>query len=254
MFNYKTPVLTDEEKAKARSEDVAWVQKWLNLNADKNLEIDGVWGTSSQAEFISAFTCRTAIAITEDELMQIAADLGDSGSLKRIRAVAAVESIGSGWFNSGLPLILYERHRFWKYVQDVKNKVVSWFANPVAGDYTMDVNRNGINDSWEKLTLAVGKDPLAAMMSVSIGKFQVMGEHYRACGYNHPIEMLFAASRSEYAQYCMLRDYILKVAHLKSAFLALSTDAAGNRAFARGYNGAGFEKNHYHVKLAKEMA
>ena len=91
MFNYKTPVLTDEEKAKARSEDVAWVQKWLNLNADKNLEIDGVWGTSSQAEFISAFTCRTAIAITEGELMQIAADLGDSGSLKRIRAVAAVD-------------------------------------------------------------------------------------------------------------------------------------------------------------------
>ena len=105
--------------------------------------------------------------------------------------------------------------------------------------------------------MAVGKDPLAAMMSVSIGKFQVMGEHYRACGYNHPIEMLFAASRSEYAHtLCSARLHFESGAPEICVFGVRVTDAAGNRAFARGYNGAGFsaKKNHYHVKLAKEMA
>ena len=38
--------------------------------------------------------------------------------------------------------ILYERHKFWEWVQDKSNRVVSWFANPKAGDYTLDGNTN----------------------------------------------------------------------------------------------------------------
>lgn len=52
----------------------------------------------------------------------------------------------------------------------------------------------------------------------------------------------------------MLRDYILKVANLKGAFLALGANAEANRAFARGYNGVAYAKNAYHSKLARAMA
>lgn len=251
-MRFVNPVLTAEELKKSRNPDVSWLQKWLNLNAGTNLEVDGVWGTISRSSFILAFTCKNATAITEEELKRISIELGDSNT-KRIKAVSKVESDGSGWFNSGLPKILYERHKYWKHVKNAHNRVVSWFANPKAGGYTMDANKNGINDSWEKLALAVGKDPLAALKSISIGKFQVLGEYYNYCGYNHPIEMLYACSRSEYAQYGLLRDYILKVANIKSAFLRLSTNPADNVPFAKGYNGPAYAKYSYHIKLANAM-
>ena len=245
----KTPILSQEQLATVRNPDVAWVQAWLNENCGTDLEIDGVWGTLSRSTFISAMACRTAPAITEQELQTIAEQLGDKDT-KRIKAVADVESNGSGWFNSGLPKILWERHKFWKHTAD---KSVSWYSNPSAGDYTMDANANGINDSWEKLSYAIGKDPLAALKSISIGKFQVLGEYYLQCGYQHPIEMLYACSRSELAHYELLRDYILNVANLKDAFLQVSTNAASNEAFAKGYNGKGYRKYDYHNKLAKAM-
>ena len=247
----KTPILTKEQLSSVRNPDVAWVQAWLNENCGTDLEIDGVWGTLSRSTFISAMACRTAPAITEQELQTIAEQLGDKDT-KRIKAVALVESNGSGWFDSGLPKILWERHKFWEWTTNV-NRVVSWFANPQYGGYTMDANKNGINDSWEKLSLAIGKDPVAALSAISIGKFQVLGRYYRKCGYNHPIEMLYAASRDEYAHYAMLRDYILNVAKLKEAFLALSTNPNDNRTFARGYNGKAYERYGYHIKLAKAM-
>ena len=249
---YKTPLLSVTQRALARDMEVAWIQAWLNVNCGTNLEVDGVWGTSSRAEFISAMTCRNAKAITEDEMKSLVRRLGDVND-KRIKAIAKVESAGSGWFNSGLPKILYERHKFWKHVRNAANRVKSWFANPLAGNYTMDANNNGINDSWEKLSLAIGKDPLAALMSVSIGKFQVMGEYYAQCGYNHPIEMLHACSRSELAQYELLVNYILNVAKILPAYNMLSTDPEKCRSFARAYNGAAYEKNRYHVKLAEAM-
>lgn len=249
----KTPILTEEVKTKVRNADVAWVQMWLNLNAGTNLEIDGVWGTASRAAFINAFANRNAPAITEDELLEIARQLGDTDT-KRIKAVAKVESNGGGFFNSGLPKILWERHKYWNFVRNTALRVVSWFAHPHSGDYTMDVNANGINDSWEKLSLAMAKDPLAALKSISIGKFQVMGEWYRECGYNHPIEMLWAASRNEKSHYEMLRDYILNVANLKAAFLKLDGNPENNRAFSYGYNGKKYEKYAHHTKLGKELA
>lgn len=252
MDMYKTPLLSVTQRAMARDLDVAWIQAWLNVNCGTNLEVDGVWGTSSRAEFIAAMTCRNAKAITAEEMQSLVRRLGDVND-KRIKAVAKVESAGSGWFNSGLPKILYERHKFWKHVHNTVNRVKSWFANPLAGDYTMDANNNGINDSWEKLSLAIGKDPLAALMSVSIGKFQVMGEYYAQCGYNHPIEMLHACSRSELAQYELLVSYILNVAKILPAYDMLSTDPEKCRSFARAYNGAAYEKNRYHVKLAEAM-
>ena len=251
-MEFKTPALTTFEIASTRNLDVAWIQKWLNENCGTQLEIDGVWGTSSRAEFISAMTCRNAPAITDAELLDIAHSLGASTD-KQIRAVAKVESNGSGWFNSGLPKILYERHKFWQWVRNASNRVVSIFANPQSGGYTMDANNNGINDSWEKLALAIGKEPLTALESISIGKFQVLGRWYKQCGYKHPIEMLYAASRSEKVHFELLRDYILNVANLRAAFLQLSTNPNDCRAFAEGYNGKNYVKYDYHNKLAKAM-
>lgn len=243
--------LTTAEAAKAKDLNVAWLQKWLNAHG-ANLVIDGQGGTLTRAAIIQVFVNKNAQAITQAQLQAIAQDIGDT-STKRINAVAKVESAGGGWFETGLPKILYERHKFWERMQDKMKRVVSWFANPKAGDYTIDANKNGINDSWEKLSYAACVDPLAAFQSISIGKFQVLGRWYRECGFEHPIEMLWAARNDEYAHYKMLRDYILNVANLKSAFLKISSNPENCRDFARGYNGPAYAKYDYHTKIAKEM-
>ena len=244
-------VLTAEEAAKAKDLNVAWMQKWLNAHG-ANLVVDGQGGSLTRAAIINVFVNKNAQAITQEQLQSIARDLGDTNT-KRINAVAKVESAGGGWFDSGLPKILYERHKFWEWVQDKTKRVLRWFSNPSPGDYTTDSNKNGINDSWEKLSLAACKDPFAAFQSISIGKFQVLGRWYRECGYEHPIEMLWAARNDEYAHYRMLRDYILNVANLKTAFLQISSKPDDCRNFARGYNGSKYEKYAYHTKIAKEM-
>ena len=245
-------VLTAEEATKAKDLNVAWMQKWLNAHgAYPTLVVDGDSGSLTRSAIINVFVNKNAQAITQEQLQSIARDLGDSNT-RRINAVAKVESAGGGWFDSGLPKILYERHKYWGFTA-LSNRIKSWFANPSAGDYTTDANKNGINDSWEKLSLAACKDPLAAFQSVSIGKFQVMGQWYRQCGFDHPIEMLWAARNDEYAHYKMLRDYILKVANLQAAFLKISSNPENCREFARGYNGPAYAKYDYHTKIAKEM-
>lgn len=234
--------------------DVKGLQKWLNDHgASPRLVEDGKGGTLTRSAFIQVFVNKNAKAITQEELKSIATLLGDT-TTKRVEAVAKVESNGGGWFTSGLPKILYERHYFYRLTrQVVKWLSFGWLGNTSSGGYTTDVNNNGINDNWEKLAAAACIDPDAAIRSVSIGKFQVMGDHYKLLGYSQPIDMLWAARNDEYEHYKMLANYILKVANLKSAFLKLSTNPSDNIAFARGYNGPSYSKNEYDVKLARAM-
>lgn len=233
--------------------NVRELQRWLNAHgATPKLVEDGIGGTLTRAAIIQVFVNKSASAITEGELLTIAKLLGDTDT-KRIKAVSFVESAGSGWFNSGLPKILYERHYFYKLTSAAIRNLTGWFIGRTSGGYTTDVNNNGINDSWEKLAEAACKDPDAAFQSISIGKFQVMGAYYKELGYNHPIDMLWDARNSEYAHYRMLVGYITKVARMTSAYKKLSTNPEHCREFALRYNGKAYEKNNYHIKLANAM-
>lgn len=232
---------------------VKLLQSWLNEHgAQPKLKEDGIGGTLTKLAFIQVFINKDAKSITKNELLQIAQSLGDT-SIKRIEAVGKVESNGSGWYDSGLPKILWERHYFYRLTKQIINiATFGLISSPVSGGYTSDINKNGINDSWEKLAEAACVDPDKAIMSVSIGKFQVMGSYYLELGYDTPIDMLWAASRSEYEHYKMLAGYI-KMAKLIPAFLSISTIAHSNIPFVKGYNGPAWEKNDYASKLAVAM-
>ena len=105
-------VLTAEEATKAKDLNVAWMQKWLNAHgAYPTLVVDGDSGSLTRSAIINVFVNKNAQAITQEQLQSIARDLGDSNT-RRINAVAKVESAGGGWFDSGLPKILYEHHKF----------------------------------------------------------------------------------------------------------------------------------------------
>ena len=213
--------------------------------------IDGIIGRGSKSAILACFQNKKAVAITTSELLTFAKALGDTNTV-RIRAVAKVESAGSGWFKDGRPKILYERHKFWAYNDDASAPKSTYFNFPDGGNYTIDADNNGINDSYDKLLKACEYDPRGAFQAVSMGAFQVMGFYYTEMGFKEPWEMLFACTHSEKAQYDLLVKYI-KMNNLQGAFLKLSSRPDDCRPFARGYNGKSYQKFNYHGKLASAV-
>lgn len=162
---------------------------------------------------------------------------------KQMRAVAQVESSGGGFDSQGRPKILFERHKFHSATGG-KYSTTS-YSNPKSGGYN--------EDSWGKLTQAIGKDVDAAFASASWGKFQVMGFHWEALGYPSALEMAYTSVISEAAHYEMLVRYVEQFG-LEEEMAMISTDEDDCRPFAKGYNGSGYEKYGYHTKLAAAMA
>lgn len=201
---------------------------------------DGIWGPASRAAFLAAFTNREANAVTDDDIAEIAARIGCT--VKQVKAVAKVESGGSAFDYHGKPKMLFERHYFHRLTQGRYSPQA--YSHEVPGDYN--------TDSWGKLTYALGKDPDAALSSCSWGRFQVMGSHWKALGYISPWAMAHSAVLSEGDHYEMLVRYVMAFGLVK-AMQQLSTDPDTCRAFAKSYNGPGFEKFKYHEKLAAAM-
>jgi hypothetical protein len=220
-------------------------QLWLNARG-ANITADGIAGPATRAAILRVFTDKSAKAITPAAIEDIANRLGVMG--RQVRAVAKVESAGGGWNDQGQPKILWERHYFWKRIQIV----IPWISNPKGGDYTLDANKNGVNDSWEKLCLAACRNPIAAFESASFGKFQIMGAHAKALGYPNALEFAYSMVSDEVAHYQALAAFV-RSNGLIPAMKALSTNPETCRLFASRYNGAGYRKNNYHVKLAEAM-
>lgn len=215
------------------------LQRWLN-NHGANLAVDGKWCKDTRAAVIETFRNRKAAAITEDEIKALANR--HHFDLRAMKAVAKVESGGSGWDNSGLLKCLYERHYLWRRIKitsawpDVLNALLS---APTGGGYTVDADGDGINDSWEKLADATGWWGFnVAFECASFGKFQIMGAHWKALGYPSVAEFVWGMSRSEAAHYETFCRYIV-VNGLTDALNAVDGNPANCLAIARGYNGKG---------------
>jgi len=168
--------------------------------------------------------------------------------LKQVQAVAKVESNGGGWNAQGQPKALYERHYAWRRLR-IKIPLLS---DPSPGGYTLDADRDGLNDSWEKLADMAMRNPVVAFESASFGKFQIMGAHWKSLNYAGPVEMAWALRDQEIAHYDMLSRFIV-ANHMLPDLRRLSTNPADCVGFARRYNGAAFAKNNYHHKLAAAM-
>jgi len=226
--------------------NISEFQSWLNKRG-ANIKVDGQAGPATRAAIMQVFTNKNAVAITPAAIEDIAIRLGVSG--RQVRAVAKVESGGGGWNDQGQPKILWERHYFWKRIKIV----IPWISSPKGGDYTLDANRNGVNDSWEKLCLAACRNPIAAFESGSWGKFQIMGAHAKALGYENALEFAYSMVSGERMHYEALAAFV-RANGLIPAMKALSTNPETCRAFASRYNGSGYRQNAYHVKLASAMA
>lgn len=159
-----------------------------------------------------------------------------------IKAVAEVESRGKGFYASGFPVILFERHIFRKYTQGRYNKTHPHLSGP-AGNYGA-AGQNQINKFNEAFKL----NPIAAMKSCSWGKFQIMGFNYEICGYEDVGSFVDAMKESEGKHLDAFVEFVI------GNGLAIHLRTKNWTAFAKGYNGAGYKKNNYDVKMAKAYA
>lgn len=231
----------------SKANRIAFQKFLLSKGADlKQYGADGSVGGTTIGEAMRLFANKKAEKVSNDEITAIAKRLG--ASTKQVRAFAKVESGRSGFFNSGRPKILWERHYFWRRIR-VR---IPGLSNPRGGGYTMDANRNNVNDSWEKLMKGCRRDPVAAFESCSWGKFQVMGAHWKHLGYSSVFEFAWSMREGEAGHYESFARFIQKnglARHLRK----VSANPADNVPLVKRYNGPGYKKNNYHNKIAREM-
>lgn len=156
-----------------------------------------------------------------------------------IRAVADVESAGAGFLADGRPSILFERHVFHQLSGRKWSNSHPDISNSKAGGY----GKSGAHQH-DRLAKASALSRDYALMSASWGKFQIMGFHWKALGYESLQKFINAMYRSEADQLDAFVRFI-KVNGL--------ADELRNKQwakFARGYNGPAYAKNKYDTKMA----
>ena len=159
-----------------------------------------------------------------------------------IHAVIDVELAGSGFDKQGRPRMLFEPHIFWRRLgpgPERDEAASQGLAYPrwKPGSYP--------SDSYPRLIRAANINGIVAFESASWGMGQIMGFNARMCGFMNAGFMLEAFLDDEAAHLEAMIEFIV------SAGLDDELRRRDWRGFARGYNGPGYEKNGYHIKLAK---
>jgi hypothetical protein len=160
---------------------------------------------------------------------------------ERIWAILRVETKGWGFLPDRRPQILFERHWFHKQTGGAFGRKAPDLSSPRAGGYGP-----GGAAQYERLTRAIALDRRAALRSASWGIGQVMGFHAESLGYPDVETMVKAMVAEEDEQLRAVATFIVG----KGLHRALQRHDW--TAFAKGYNGPGFAKNHYDEKLRYE--
>ena len=169
--------------------------------------------------------------IAEKEYRQLSDSFGIP--ISSVKAIDSVESNGMGFDpKTGKLIIQFEPHYF---------KRISRLVSGVWASNKVDVQ----SKEWEAFNDAFKRNPAAAMESCSIGRMQVMGEHWRRLGFKSVGEMWDFAKKSEANQLWLGLKFIQTDTSL---FLALLKKDW--KEVARRYNGKNYWILGYDKKLA----
>jgi hypothetical protein len=140
------------------------------------------------------------------------------------------------------PLIRFEGHYFDRRLPPPARETArrEGLASPTAGTV---LNPPSQAARWRLLERAVEIDRRAAYESSSWGVGQVMGAHWAWLGYQS-VDALVAEARSG-----LEGQLRLMLRYIEKAGLADALRKHDWTTFARGYNGPGFARNSYHLRL-----
>jgi murein L,D-transpeptidase YcbB/YkuD len=164
-----------------------------------------------------------------------------------LQAVAEVESAGQVFAlvnGKQEPLIRWEGHYFDARLTDDQRAEArrQGLASPTPGGVK---NPQSQAARWAIVTRASKINKQAALESFSIGLGQVMTALWKKLGFGSVQELIATARSSAGGQIELMARYIDKFG------LADELQRHDFTGFARGYNGSGFRKNKYNIKMAE---
>lgn len=180
-----------------------------------------------------------ATRFTDESIENAAKKIGCA--VAAVRAVIDVESRG-GFLADGRPKILFERHYFRRLSGGKFDQSHPDISAGKWGGY------KGGAAEYDRLARAIKLDRDAALRSASWGAFQIMGDHFKFCGFATAEDFVKAMVAGEPEQLDVFVTFVRK-SKLDDELINLDW-----RGFARGYNGPAYEKNKYHTKLAAAYA
>lgn len=184
--------------------------------------------------------------LTDARIAEIARENGIHPAA--LLAVKLIESgTESGFLGSGKPQILFEGTVFYKYLKaNVKSldidKLCAQYPNIIYPKWDKSKYLGGEKE-WTRLEQARQINVKYANYAASWGMFQVMGFNYKSCGCESINEFVEKMSASQEQQLRLTLNF------LKHSNLIVPLQKRQWATFARGYNGPGFAKNRYHIKL-----
>lgn len=225
--------------------------KMRDVESKDGLPVGKVTNDQSGLEFLTGYVGGT---LEENDYIEAACELGCDVNV--IKAIAKVESGSiSGFDNKNRPKILYERHIFSKHTNKkydksnadlsssktyrVKHKNVKLTQCALDRDYYASSSEK----NYERFAKAYSLNKEAAVMACSWGKFQILGENYKGCGYRNISTFLEDQVRSESGQ---LNTFIrfIKMKNLQKALKEKNW-----AEIAKGYNGKYYKRYNYDVMI-----
>lgn len=167
-----------------------------------------------------------------------------------LRAILEKESSGSGFNADGTPKILYERHVMFRRLQANHNATVALNAMRSNPDlvHSSGYGAGGYgkySEQPKKLEAAAKVDRTSALESCSWGIAQIMGYHWKLCGFSSVQQFVNAMYKSEDSQFEVFVKFLEGsgiVPYLKKLDWA---------NVALRYNGKNYKQNNYDVDLKR---
>lgn len=196
----------------------------------QKMSYNGFRGSAKRLDNIDLPRIGAQIGVGEDEL----------------HAFLEVESRGSGFDALGRPKILFEMHKF--YANLPREKRAEAIRQGLASQRWGQLPYGKESEQYSKLERAIKIDEEAALKSCSWGLVQVMGENHLMVGYKTIGDFVRAmmADEENHVQVCV---EFLKANHIDDDLRAHRWEIV-----ARVYNGPGYKKNEYHLKLPRAFA
>lgn len=248
----KNGVISIDEKLFDNQEILKYIPDYELKLIDKSQIVEEVFLCKEKKEDEKDVIDNKEKVLSEKDYELAAKDLGIEVAL--IKAVAEIESSGSGFNSEGKPKILFEGHIFWKRliangVSESKlteiskeNKNILYKEWSERGD-SYSLNQYDRLENAKELSKELIGNENPAYESASWGKFQILGMNYNEAGFNSVSDFVFAQYLNENEQ---LKSFINFIKYKKADVDLKNKDWAG---FALKYNGKNYKKNNYDTKL-----
>ena len=184
------------------------------------------------------------VGLSDQDYELVAEALGCEPAV--VQALQIVESGGRGGFVApGMPTMLFEGHVFWRELlkRRINPKEFAKGNEDILYPRWSRKHYLGGVAEYDRLERAIAIHQEAALAAASWGMFQIMGFNHSLCEIPSVIEIVEAMQENEASQLQLLGRF------LKHAGMMPALQRKDWKRFAMLYNGPGYDRNAYDVKL-----